>query len=250
MLSAAHILAMDAKNLLDVVDSVRIRYPDLFVSNHSTSPTTSTSNDTSEPFQSMKNINRSYLEKGDTNVPTGKRMTPSTNVETHQMNVQQTYQNLSKPLKQPQTVATQEEIYANQKRVEAFIRTEGIYDNDCVLSQLKNHSNEENKLNSTVVGPSNIVTSLPPTKPPLTTKPGKRLTANKFQNPISKTFKILTFSISVKSSNLQEKIKALNNAGLSVSAMEKLIPTSTSLGEPLKIIEDDKDIYSNTKPEE
>lgn len=32
--------------------------------------------------------------------------------------------------------------------------------------------------------------------------------------------------------------------------MEKLIPTSNSLGEPLKIVEDDKDIYSNTKPEE
>lgn len=31
MLSAAHVLAMDAKNLLDVVDSVRIRYPDLFM---------------------------------------------------------------------------------------------------------------------------------------------------------------------------------------------------------------------------
>ena len=27
MLSAAHVLAMDAKNLLDVVDSVRMRYP-------------------------------------------------------------------------------------------------------------------------------------------------------------------------------------------------------------------------------
>lgn len=31
MLSAAHVLAMDAKNLLDVVDSVRIRFPDLFM---------------------------------------------------------------------------------------------------------------------------------------------------------------------------------------------------------------------------
>lgn len=29
MLSAAHVLAMDAKNLLDVVDSVRIRYPEV-----------------------------------------------------------------------------------------------------------------------------------------------------------------------------------------------------------------------------
>lgn len=33
MLSAAHVLAMDAKNLLDVVDSVRIRYPNVFVQN-------------------------------------------------------------------------------------------------------------------------------------------------------------------------------------------------------------------------
>lgn len=30
MLSAAHVLAMDAKNLLDVVDSIRIKNPDLF----------------------------------------------------------------------------------------------------------------------------------------------------------------------------------------------------------------------------
>uniref|UniRef100_A0A6E8W1W8 Focal adhesion kinase 1 n=1 Tax=Anopheles coluzzii TaxID=1518534 RepID=A0A6E8W1W8_ANOCL len=30
MLSAAHVLAMDAKNLLDVVDSIRVRYPNLF----------------------------------------------------------------------------------------------------------------------------------------------------------------------------------------------------------------------------
>ncbi|KAJ8870369.1 hypothetical protein PR048_029390 [Dryococelus australis] len=29
MLSAAHILAMDAKNLLDVIDSIRIRHPEV-----------------------------------------------------------------------------------------------------------------------------------------------------------------------------------------------------------------------------
>jgi len=29
MLSAAHVLAMDAKNLLDVVDSIRIRCPEV-----------------------------------------------------------------------------------------------------------------------------------------------------------------------------------------------------------------------------
>lgn len=40
----------------------------------------------------------------------------------------------------------------------------------------------------------------------------------------------------MKSSNLQEKIKALNEAGLSVSAVEKFIPPSIGL-EPLKITE-------------
>lgn len=29
MLGAAHVLAMDSKNLLDVVDAIRIRYPEL-----------------------------------------------------------------------------------------------------------------------------------------------------------------------------------------------------------------------------
>jgi hypothetical protein len=34
MLACAHILAMDAKNLLDVVDSIRVRYPDLVLPAH------------------------------------------------------------------------------------------------------------------------------------------------------------------------------------------------------------------------
>lgn len=56
MLSAAHVLAMDAKNLLDVVDSVRIRYPDLFmaeeIQNVATVPATpsSTSNVSADPI--------------------------------------------------------------------------------------------------------------------------------------------------------------------------------------------------------
>lgn len=50
-------------------------------------------------------------------------------------------------------------------------------------------------------------------------------------------------SFSVKSNILQEKIKALNQAGLSVSTVEKLKP-STSLEEPFKIIESN---YCNTK---
>lgn len=39
MLAAAHVLAMDAKNLLDVVDSIRQRYPevDTFIRNSNSS---------------------------------------------------------------------------------------------------------------------------------------------------------------------------------------------------------------------
>lgn len=36
MLSAAHVLAMDSKNLLDVVDAIRIKYPEIdpYAQNH------------------------------------------------------------------------------------------------------------------------------------------------------------------------------------------------------------------------
>lgn len=65
-------------------------------------------------------------------------------------------------------------------------------------------------------------------------------------------WKTVYFVISVKSSNLQQKIKALNNAGLSVSAVEKFIPPSANIDhdEPLKIIENEQDLYCNAKPME
>lgn len=56
MLSAAHVLAMDAKNLLDVIDSIRSRFPNLFSTEGSSRSNKSTPNNsaTSSPSRKMK----------------------------------------------------------------------------------------------------------------------------------------------------------------------------------------------------
>uniref|UniRef100_A0A1B0BTI2 Focal AT domain-containing protein n=1 Tax=Glossina palpalis gambiensis TaxID=67801 RepID=A0A1B0BTI2_9MUSC len=46
MLSAAHVLAMDAKNLLDVVDTIKQRYESIFIEYYSSLAVTTTSNTT------------------------------------------------------------------------------------------------------------------------------------------------------------------------------------------------------------
>ena len=56
MLGAAHVLAMDSKNLLDVVDAIRIRYPHIKpynVINDKLNPQSATSTDL-EPQQSSE----------------------------------------------------------------------------------------------------------------------------------------------------------------------------------------------------
>lgn len=114
----------------------------------------------------------------------------------------------------------QNEIYANQEQIQQIQNSEGIYDNECVISaQLKTLA-FGNKTNNS--GPQSIenVNTNQCVKPPVAAKP----------------------------SNLQQKIKALNNAGLSVSTVEKFIPPSANHDEPLKIIENEQDLYCNTKP--
>lgn len=54
----------------------------------------------------------------------------------------------------------------------------------------------------------------------------------------------MVFLLAVKSNSLQEKIKALNNAGLSVSTQKLKPPSTSNMDEPLKIIENN---YCNTK---
>lgn len=169
MLSAAHILAMDAKNLLDVVDSVRIRYPELFAFEHSSASTTY---ETSECIASMKNLNVNHMEVGDNSVTDNKSAMPAMNPCDDQVNKQQTYQNISKINQEPRTFGTQDEIYANGDQIGPENRTEGIYDNECILNQLKQNNDDEKKVNYAATEQTSNLSSLPPTKPILAAKPG------------------------------------------------------------------------------
>lgn len=123
---------------------------------------------------------------------------------------QQTYQNL----REVNEHVAQDEIYANQEQIQQNQSSEGIYDNECVISA---------QLKSLAVGKSNL---------------GQQS---------SETVATIKPPVAAKPSNLQQKIKALNNAGLSVATVEKFIPPSANHDEPLKIIENEKDLYSNTK---
>lgn len=190
MLSAAHVLAMDAKNLLDVVDSVRIRYPDLFSVESAQRMAASKQCEASDEFY-LRNSDEYDAEK-----LTSDNLSSFPNVSSTSGSInysdncgeQQTYQNLCKSFEQPPTSFI-DEIYVNQiepvtvNTVAATNTTgssEGIYDNECIVNaQLKNLHIDSRIANSfantsSAVNPSNKVT--PPvssTKPPLAAKPGK-----------------------------------------------------------------------------
>ncbi|XP_031627425.1 focal adhesion kinase 1 isoform X6 [Contarinia nasturtii] len=84
MLSAAHVLAMDAKNLLDVVDSIRIKNPNLFIEERSNS------------------LSENVLE---TEV--------NTSLEHNDWTEEQAYENLKN---EHQPISYQDEIYVNQQQ--------------------------------------------------------------------------------------------------------------------------------------
>lgn len=109
MLSAAHVLAMDAKNLLDVVDSIRTRFPAI----------------DSKQQNSVK-------------IPSPQHSEPESVCSPNLSNpVEENYQNIN-PLQKllshssPPTSLTQsygeQQLYSNQQQM-------GIYDNECVINQ-------------------------------------------------------------------------------------------------------------------
>lgn len=172
MLSAAHVLAMDAKNLLDVVDSVRVRYPDLFINEHSSPSRFKTSEETSESYSAKDQ------ERDDGSLSSVNCLMASINVDNDD-NGQQTYQNLSKLDEippPPPPLAIQEEIYANQEQIESANKSEGVYDNDWVVgSRFKNRNFELKNVNSfasTAIIQSNKSGIYASSKPPVAAKPG------------------------------------------------------------------------------
>lgn len=165
MLSAAHVLAMDAKNLLDVVDSVRVRYPELFTTEeiHVSSSISLQSSDISEPIHSAED-----QEKSGENFPVFTNARSSNNCNEDCVE-QQAYQNLTEITENPLSII-RDEIYVNQEQIQP---TQKIYDNDSIVSaQLKSRSIDLKAIKESSKQ-STKIESLTTTKPPVAVKPGK-----------------------------------------------------------------------------
>lgn len=156
MLSAAHVLAMDAKNLLDVVDSIRIRHPELFLVDATLTSSSGNNDDLG-----------GYVIKNEKNLFSNESSSNSNHDWTYNIQ-QQEYENLSK---------YQNDIYVNQEEIQPSIQTEGIYDNDSVVTMQHTHLH----INATdtfdedvIVRPSlNNIAQFPATKPPIAVKSGE-----------------------------------------------------------------------------
>lgn len=172
MLSAAHVLAMDAKNLLDVVDSVRIRHPELFlVEDTDSSP--------ANVLQSVEPLDLAGVIQDEdymTKTVEISSILPSFDVSNSSCdtawNEQQSYENLSKS-DDTHALSSQTDIYVNQEQIKPMTKdTEGIYDNNSIISQQQILSkNTTDKFNND----AKILTSssLPTTKPPIAAKSGE-----------------------------------------------------------------------------
>lgn len=138
MLSSAHVLAMDAKNLLDVVDSLRVRFPDLFAGHTIVIPAS----------QLQPIIDNNQLQT----TPPQNTQSQYTVDDCYQIMTRQTYQNLSQ-MQQQQSNESHDQ-YSNEQC--------GIYDNESAIAQQMEHMDLESK-HSTGNGP--------PSKPPVAAKP-------------------------------------------------------------------------------
>lgn len=148
MLSAAHVLAMDAKNLLDVVDSIRLRFPNIMQNNSHQSGTTTPINPQIEAGGvSPPNIQHTIHTVVDTLSPKSNMMEQSENSEL---------------------------LYSNQQEM-------GIYDNEYAINQQQQQQNQHNKQHS---GES-AGFKLSLAKPMIAVKPinlGQKLKTNNYMN--------------------------------------------------------------------
>lgn len=239
MLSSAHVLAMDAKNLLDVVDGLRLRYPELFLRQQQQLQQQQMQPHIPEQYQPEHH--QSSAQSTSFQLEYTQHPQNYQNDENYQVMTcgggggggssddGQTYQNMSQihgggqQNSPPTSLQIQsnydqqqsDDLYANQPNC-------GIYDNECVISQqMRLQQIDENHHGG---GPGG---ALPP-KPPVAAKP----------------------------SNLHQKLKITNrqwSGGNTIPSSSagngstgKLNDEST-LNESLKIVEDDQDnqLYSN-----
>lgn len=139
MLAAAHVLAMDAKNLLDVVDSIRMRYPAVFKKvNPSSNSTASTPLASQQPSTSTTPVNPiSSLERQFQLADIAQQSYTSQSYE-QEPSGGESYQNLQQVLRHTTTPPSSlsyyegncDNLYSNQQQMGG-----GIYDNDCMISE-------------------------------------------------------------------------------------------------------------------
>lgn len=208
MLSSAHVLAMDAKNLLDVVDSLRKRYPELFPAVGATvaapmPPTTQPSPQQQPPPPS----NRFQFDP--VPLPVGNHAD-----ENYQIMTRQSYQNT--PAQQQQHSPDDPgELYSNQAAiganqspsasVAAAAAATGIYDNDPAHCKQM----AAMQLDTGSMGAAASVSASAPPKPPVAAKP----------------------------SNLQQKLKR-QQLPLPREALPLPAGEQPPLNEPLRIVEE------------
>lgn len=153
MLSAAHVLAMDAKNLLDVVDSIRIRYPNLNVAQIQ-----GTQQQPLSDVQHNQNI-------------------VSVQQQQQQFYLQQN-QDIQDTNHQQQSVTYVQEVYEDQQQFYSNQQS-GIYDNECVINQQLKNLELANKVKPQIASkPSNLNSKL-------------KIGSNDNQNSLNEPLKII-----------------------------------------------------------
>lgn len=165
MLSAAHVLAMDAKNLLDVVDSVRVRHPELFhIEDSDSSPAT--------VLQSVQSADSANIIQNEDQIKitgdvssTFPSFEASINTSDNWIE-QQSYENLNKMVDIPPS-SFQNEIYVNQEQIKSTKKDiEGINDNNSIQQQ-NFSANTTDKFNIDAKNQSSS------SKPPIAAKSGR-----------------------------------------------------------------------------
>ena len=131
MLSAAHILAMDTKNLLDVCDSIRIRYPNVKLELlHEPSIRTIPISQSME--QNIDQLPQYHQQQ--------QQQLPHDDLQFYQQQQNDCYENVTTM----QQLESQEQLYSNQgptTQPEFTINNNsstseaGIYDNDCAITE-------------------------------------------------------------------------------------------------------------------
>lgn len=158
MLSSAHVLAMDAKNLLDVVDSLRKRYPDLFV-NKDQPPVSNATVPDGPPQQPYQPASRFQFDAHTPQPPQPVTLrAPSAIDENYQVMTRQSYQNVDHS---PSNSST--ELYSNQPMLSPQPQC-GIYDNECIINQQQQSTDVDDAERF-------AQQRTPPPKPPVAAKP-------------------------------------------------------------------------------